>query len=57
MLSAAIIVEELILVAQVHDRMPVMVMPEDYDRWLDPATPLDELQAMLKPYDVRLMEA
>src|SRR5688572_1894683 len=37
LLSAAIIVGEANpLVAQVHDRMPVMLMPEDYDRWLDP---------------------
>src|SRR6266704_1732562 len=24
------------LVADVHDRMPVMLRPEDYDLWLDP---------------------
>ncbi len=22
----------------VHDRMPVIVQPKDYDRWLDPET-------------------
>jgi putative SOS response-associated peptidase YedK len=58
LLSAAIIVGEANpLVAQVHDRMPVMLMPEDYDRWLDPATPVEELRAMLKPYDANLLEA
>jgi putative SOS response-associated peptidase YedK len=58
LLSAAIIVGEAnSLVAHVHDRMPVMLMPEDYDRWLDPATPIDEVRAMLKPYDAKLMEA
>jgi putative SOS response-associated peptidase YedK len=31
-------------------------MPEDYDRWLDPATTADELRAMLRPYDPELVE-
>ena len=44
-------------VAPVHDRMPVMLMPADYDRWLDPATTVDELRGMLKPYDAELMKA
>ena len=58
LLSAAIIVGEANpLVAQVHDCMPVMLMPEDYDRWLDPATQIDEARAMLRPYDATLMEA
>ena len=36
-LSAAIIVgEPNPLAAAVHDRMPVILDPEDYDRWLDP---------------------
>ena len=57
-LSAAIIVgEPNSLLRVVHDRMPVMLMPEDYDRWLDPATKPDELLAMLRPYDPALMEA
>jgi len=37
--------------------MPVMLMSEDYDRWLDPATGIRELKAMLKPYDPGLMSA
>jgi putative SOS response-associated peptidase YedK len=45
------------LVAQVHDRMPVMLMPDDYDLWLDPATQIDEVRIMLKPFDAKLMEA
>jgi putative SOS response-associated peptidase YedK len=45
------------LVSGVHDRMPVMLMAEDYDRWLGPATSIDDLKAMLKPYDRDLMEA
>ena len=57
-LSTTIIVgEPNPLVAGVHDRMPVMLMPEDYDRWLDPGTSVDDLRAMLKPYDPSLMKA
>jgi putative SOS response-associated peptidase YedK len=57
-LSAAMIVGEANpLVGGVHDRMPVMLMSEDYDRWLDPAMELDHLKALLKPYDPALMEA
>src|SRR3974390_2453790 len=57
-LSAAIIVGEAnLLVGRVHDRMPVMLMSEDYDRWLGPTTGIDELKAVLKPYDPALMEA
>ena len=37
--------------------MPVMLMSEDYDRWLGPGSSVAELKAMLKPYDPDLMEA
>lgn len=37
------------LVAQVHDRMPVVLREEDEDAWLDPDTSLEDLQAMLVP--------
>ena len=57
-LSAAMIVgEPNPLVGGIHDRMPVMLMPEDYDRWLDPGSSAAELKALLKPYDPALMEA
>jgi putative SOS response-associated peptidase YedK len=57
-LSTAIIVGEAnSLVERVHDRMPVMLMSEDYDRWLYATTDIRELKAMLKPYDPALMEA
>jgi putative SOS response-associated peptidase YedK len=57
-LSTAIIVGEAnSLVERVHDRMPVMLMAGDYDRWLDATTDIRELKAMLKPYDPALMEA
>jgi putative SOS response-associated peptidase YedK len=37
---------------QIHDRMPVIVDPHDYQAWLDPAlSDLAKLQEMLGPYD------
>ena len=57
-LSAAMIVgEPNPLVGGIHDRMPVMLMPEDYECWLDPGSSAAELKALLKPYDPALMEA
>ncbi|HRI44407.1 MAG TPA: SOS response-associated peptidase [Fimbriimonadaceae bacterium] len=38
-------------VAEIHDRMPVILDPEQFDAWLDRSTPLDELTALLTPYD------
>ena len=44
------------LVADIHDRMPVILSPEDYDRWLDPGVTDPALVAdLLKPFDPRLM--
>jgi putative SOS response-associated peptidase YedK len=34
-----------------HHRMPVVLSPEEFPAWLDPATPVAALQAMLRPYD------
>jgi len=33
----------------VHDRMPVILDPKDFDKWLDPRATSDELLALLKP--------
>ena len=44
------------LVAPLHDRMPVILEPADYDRWLDTATPLDQLP-QLDPYPADRMES
>ncbi len=39
------------LMATIHDRMPVILSPDDYDRWLDPdVTDPAEVQDLLKPY-------
>ena len=49
-LSAAIIVgEPNPLAAAVHDRMPVILDPVDYDRWLSPDTSVDELRGKAVP--------
>jgi putative SOS response-associated peptidase YedK len=40
----------------VHDRMPVILSPSDYDLWLDPGmTKVEAVSEMLKPYNARLM--
>jgi putative SOS response-associated peptidase YedK len=40
----------------VHDRMPVIVRPDDYDLWLDPGMQnVAAISELLKPYDARLM--
>lgn len=39
------------LMATIHDRMPVILSPDDYDRWLDSGvTDPAEVQDLLKPY-------
>jgi putative SOS response-associated peptidase YedK len=44
------------LVADMHDRMPVIVTPDKYDVWLDPdVTDFDAIRDILKPYDASLM--
>jgi putative SOS response-associated peptidase YedK len=56
--SAAMIVgEPNPLVEGVHDRMPVMLLPEDYDAWLGSTTEPEDLRNLLRPYDENLMEA
>jgi putative SOS response-associated peptidase YedK len=37
------------VVEPLHDRMPLIVAPSDYDRWLDPSTSLLDATAMLRP--------
>jgi putative SOS response-associated peptidase YedK len=45
------------LVSGIHDRMPVIVKPEDYDLWLDPGmTDPAGVADLLKPFDARLMK-
>jgi putative SOS response-associated peptidase YedK len=42
--------------SNVHDRMPVILDPTNYNLWLDPGvTNVDAARDLLKPYDARLM--
>jgi len=46
------------LAAAIHNRMPVILHPEDYEMWLDPDFDEREpLTALLKPYPADVMEA
>jgi putative SOS response-associated peptidase YedK len=45
------------LLADVHDRMPVILPVDNYDVWLDPGFKgTDDLKAMLLPYEPFLMK-
>lgn len=35
--------------SRIHDRMPVLLPPSAWDRWLDPASDADELRELLVP--------
>lgn len=42
----------------VHDRMPVILSPDDYALWLDPRMRnVDEVSSLLNPYDARQMHS
>jgi putative SOS response-associated peptidase YedK len=44
------------LIADVHNRMPVILSPGDYDQWLDPGVNNpSRVIDLLKPLDARLM--
>jgi putative SOS response-associated peptidase YedK len=46
------------LVAPVHDRMPVILRPEEVDEWLDgDLRDVGRLEAMLQPFPARRMAA
>ena len=46
------------LLRPIHDRMPVILDPKDYDLWLDPAVQKPEpLQQLLRPYQSEAMTA
>ena len=46
------------LMAKIHDRMPVIIKPEDYATWLDTNfADVIKIQAMTLPYPERFMEA
>jgi putative SOS response-associated peptidase YedK len=42
----------------IHDRMPVILDPDSYDLWLDPAMRnVTEVSELLKPFDAGLMRS
>jgi putative SOS response-associated peptidase YedK len=45
------------LMAPIHNRMPVIIEPKNYGRWLDPETPVELLAQMMKPSLPETMEA
>lgn len=46
------------LMADIHDRMPAIVRPEDREAWLDPENrEVDEVRELLGPYPAEAMEA
>jgi putative SOS response-associated peptidase YedK len=45
------------LMEQIHNRMPVIIDPVDYDMWLDVQTPADQLLHLLRPYHASRLAA
>ncbi len=44
------------IVSPIHDRMPVILAPDEYELWLEPGSKLDPLQALLDPYPAAAMQ-
>jgi len=42
--------EAIDLLRTIHNRMPVILLPEDEDKWLDENAEPEELLQLLKPY-------
>ena len=56
--SAIITTEPNELMKPIHDRMPVILKPDEWKLWLDPKVEEGEvLQPLLDPYDTKLMDA
>ena len=45
------------LMASIHNRMPVIVSPKDYQRWLEPGEPSHLPVDLLRPYPAEDMTA
>jgi putative SOS response-associated peptidase YedK len=43
------------LVRSLHDRMPVILSPEEYGAWLDPSADEPRLKTLLRPFDAAQM--
>ncbi len=44
------------VLSPIHDRMPVIIPPEQYDSWLDPGSTHEHLESQLKPYPAQELE-
>lgn len=44
------------LMASIHDRMPAIIAPADYDLWLDRDAGIDRVGPLLRPYPEKQME-
>jgi putative SOS response-associated peptidase YedK len=45
------------LVSKIHHRMAAVLSPNDEAAWINPASKMDDLLQMLRPYDSDLLEA
>ncbi len=45
------------LMEPIHNRMPVILEPKDYDRWLEPGDPASPPVDLLRPYASKCMKA
>ena len=46
------------VMAPIHNRMPVIMLPEDEDAWLDPdMIEVEQITSYLRPYPDALLEA
>jgi len=45
------------LMEPIHDRMPVILAPKDYQRWLEPGEPMQPPIDLLRPYPAEEMKA
>jgi putative SOS response-associated peptidase YedK len=45
------------LMSPIHDRMPVVLAPSDWDAWLDPKVAAEDAQALLVPAPSEWFEA
>lgn len=54
---ALITTEPNALASTVHDRMPVILQPRDYDAWLDPQTDPARLRQLLLPFTDEVLTA
>jgi putative SOS response-associated peptidase YedK len=56
--SATIVVTEANdLLRPIHDRMPVILAPADFDAWLDAERPREAARALLRPYPAAALAA